>query len=89
MQVQTDILRLQDRGDENVKLIGLVMGGFVWEFLPVPGRDQLKQGEFRVQFRENGQSVAEVIFPQPNLLQSAKTDAQITQILASAKIQRP
>jgi serine/threonine-protein kinase len=86
LTIETDIIRLEDRGDNNLKLNALVMGGFVWSQLPVQAQTRLGQGEIHVEFFEQEQLVFRVVITQP-----AQIDAgadQLETMLASMRIQR-
>ncbi len=84
--IATDIIRLEDRGDNNLKLNALVMGGFVWAQVPESAQTRLGQGEIHVEFFEQEQMVFRVVITQP-----AQIDAgadQLEAMLASMRIQR-
>ncbi|NJK63010.1 MAG: protein kinase [Synechococcaceae cyanobacterium SM2_3_1] len=86
LTIGTDMIRLEDRGDNNLKLNALVMGGFVWTQLPEPARIRLGQGEIHVEFFEQDQMVFRVVITQP--AQIGAGAEQLEAMLASMRIQR-
>ena len=86
LRIKTDILRMENRDDDNFKIIALVMAGFLWENLPPIAHERLGRGEVLVEFAEEGSQVAQVTLTNPSLI--PETSSNFEQVFASLRLQR-
>ncbi len=86
LRITTDILRMENRDDDNFKIIALVMAGFLWENLPATAHERLGRGEVLVEFMEQGSQVAQVTLTNPSLI--PETSSNFEQVFASLRLQR-
>ncbi len=87
LKLETQIVNLDDRGDDNLKVMTVIMMGFAWENLPEKARERMGKGDVFVEFMERDQAVAQVTLTAPEQLGLGEDALDL--ILPTMRVQRP
>lgn len=85
LTIQSEVDRLDARDEDNLKIIALVMAGFVWQKLPPAAHARFQEGEIQIQLIEKSTPMANIFVNEPSLL-SANKD-RLEEMMNSIQVQ--
>jgi serine/threonine-protein kinase len=72
LTIRSEVARLTARDEDNLKIIALVMAGFVWQKLPPAAHARFQEGEIQIQLIERSSPMANIFINKPSLLSAGK-----------------